>query len=321
MKKGCIGCLGSLVILLIIGFGALLYFGPAYGVNILPPSPQQYAEAALKKMDFGLYAGPDWPQQKKQAMRDLQSAKTYQDTYLTLKKMAELSGGKHSHFYSSSEIKKEKQTLTTLPDIQLSDGILKIKLPAFMGDDRTREAYITRLRDGLSQTGYQAVILDLQQNSGGDIYPMLAGLATLLPDDDLFHFIYKDGSKETFNLDQIIAQKGLSKIVANPKKVAIKKHAVPIAILIDGQTAGSGELTALAFKNLPNVKMFGQATAGYTSGNIPYLLYDGALLQLTTSHIQDRSGKIYENTPVEPDQVSYHPLEDAQNWLKEMRRE
>ena len=31
MKKGCIGCLGSLVILLLAGFGALLYFGPAYG--------------------------------------------------------------------------------------------------------------------------------------------------------------------------------------------------------------------------------------------------------------------------------------------------
>lgn len=317
MKKGCIGCLGSLVILLLAGFGALLYFGPAYGVNIFPPSPQQYAEAALKKMDFGLYTGPDWPQQKKQAMRDLQSAKTYQDTYLILQKMAELLGGKHSHFYSSSEIKKEKQALTNLPDIQLSDGVLKVKLPAFMGDDRTRESYITRLRDGLNQTGYQAVILDLQQNSGGDIYPMLAGLATLLPDDDLFQFIYKDGSKETFNL----AQKGLSKIVANPKKMAIKKRAVPIAILIDGQTASSGELTALAFKNLPNVKVFGQATAGYTSGNIPYPLYDGALLQLTTSRIQDRSGKIYENTPIEPDQVSYHPLEDAQNWLKEMRRE
>ena len=218
MKKGCIGCLGSLVILLLAGFGALLYFGPAYGVNIFPPSPQQYAEAALKKMDFGLYTGPNWPQQKKQAMRDLQSAKTYQDTYLTLQKMAELSGGKHSHFYGSSEIKKEKQALTNLPDIQLSDGVLKVKLPAFMGDDRTRESYITRLRDGLNQTGYQAVILDLQQNSGGDIYPMLAGLATLLPDDDLFQFIYKDGSKETFNLAQIIAQKGLSKIVANPKK-------------------------------------------------------------------------------------------------------
>lgn len=317
MKKGCIGCLGSLVILLLAGFGALLYFGPAYGVNIFPPSPQQYAEAALKKMDFGLYTGPDWPQQKKQAMRDLQSAKTYQDTYLILQKMAELLGGKHSHFYSSSEIKKEKQALINLPDIQLSDGVLKVKLPAFMGDDRTRESYITRLRDGLNQTGYQAVILDLQQNSGGDIYPMLAGLATLLPDDDLFQFIYKDGSKETFNL----AQKGLSKIVANPKKMAIKKRAVPIAILIDGQTASSGELTALAFKNLPNVKVFGQATAGYTSGNIPYPLYDGALLQLTTSRIQDRSGKIYENTPIEPDQVSYHPLEDAQNWLKEMRRE
>lgn len=317
MKKGCIGCLGSLVILLLAGFGALLYFGPAYGVNIFPPSPQQYAEAALKKMDFGLYTGPDWPQQKKQAMRDLQSAKTYQDTYLILQKMAELLGGKHSHFYSSSEIKKEKQALINLPDIQLSDGVLKVKLPAFMGDDRTRESYITRLRDRLNQTGYQAVILDLQQNSGGDIYPMLAGLATLLPDDDLFQFIYKDGSKETFNL----AQKGLSKIVANPKKMAIKKRAVPIAILIDGQTASSGELTALAFKNLPNVKVFGQATAGYTSGNIPYPLYDGALLQLTTSRIQDRSGKIYENTPIEPDQVSYHPLEDAQNWLKEMRRE
>ncbi|RRR33616.1 peptidase S41, partial [Schaalia georgiae] len=92
---------------------------------------------------------------------------------------------------------------------------------------------------------------------------------------------------------------------------------ITIAILVNGNTASSGEMTTLAFKGLPNVKIFGKPTAGYTTGNMVYSLYDGATIQLTVSRIIDRKGNRYENTPIEPDIATTTPLNDARTWLQE----
>ena len=75
-------------------------------------------------------------------------------------------------------------------------------------------------------------------------------------------------------------------------------------------------MTVLAFKGLENVKIFGQPTASYTTGNNYYQLYDGAVLLLTTSSILDRTGKLYENEAIQPDIQTDQPLEEAESWLK-----
>lgn len=75
-------------------------------------------------------------------------------------------------------------------------------------------------------------------------------------------------------------------------------------------------MTVLAFKGLESVKIFGQPTASYTTGNNYYQLYDGAVLLLTTSSILDRTGKLYENEAIQPDVLTDQPLEEAESWLK-----
>ena len=95
----------------------------------------------------------------------------------------------------------------------------------------------------------------------------------------------------------------------------------PIAVLINSFTATSGEMTAISFLGLPNVKTFGQPSAGYTTANFTYTLSNGTVLQLATSYAADRKRKVYkgkiipdflikENTITDDD-----VLEAAKKWI------
>lgn len=309
MKKGCIGCLGALGVLFLAVLGAVLYFGPNYDIYLLPPSSEQYAKSALNKMNSALYIDENWSQEKEKALKEVKSAKTYADTYPVLKKMTKLSGGKHSYFYTPKEFKTSQKEESQLPVVKNENGILYLKLPPFMGNEKEAKAYRTMLHQALTKETYKGVIVDLENNSGGNMYPMIGGLAAILSNGTLFQFEYANGQKIGTTLSQILASKQTEE--KNSSKT------IPIAILVNGNTASSGEMTTLAFKGLPNIKIFGKPTAGYTTGNMVYSLYDGATIQLTVSRIIDRKGNRYENTPIEPDIVTTTPLNDARTWLLE----
>lgn len=81
----------------------------------------------------------------------------------------------------------------------------------------------------------------------------------------------------------------------------------PAAVLMDGQTASSGEMTALRFVGRPNTRTFGAPTYGVTTGNEDYVLADGAALFITVSRMKDRTGRAYGG-PIPPDE----PVEPAE---------
>ena len=193
--------------------------------------------------------------------------------------------------------------------MQNREGILYLKVPAFTGDAQAAKTYANKLSAALKKDTYQSVLVDLRDNTGGNMYPMLAGLSSLLPDEDLFQFVEKNGSKSAVSRSDVLQQLGLDQTDEKAKKV-------PIAVLTNERTGSSGEMTVLAFKGLENVKIFGQPTASYTTGNNYYQLYDGAVLLLTTSSILDRTGKLYENEAIQPDVLTDQPLEEAESWLK-----
>ena len=234
---------------------------------------------------------------------------TYQDTYPVLEELTKEAGGKHSYFLSPQDNPENGPESKNQPEVQNREGILYVKVPAFTGDAQAAEAYAKKLSAALKKDDYQAVLVDLRDNTGGNMYPMIAGLSSLLPDEDLFQFVEKNGSKSAVSRSDVLKQLGLEQTDEKAKKV-------PIAVLTNERTGSSGEMTVLAFKGLESVKIFGQPTASYTTGNNYYQLYDGAVLLLTTSSILDRTGKLYENEAIQPDVLTDQPLEEAESWLK-----
>ena len=81
-------------------------------------------------------------------------------------------------------------------------------------------------------------------------------------------------------------------------------------MLVGPLTASSGEAVTLSFVGSADTRIFGSKTAGLTTGNEPFVLSDGAILNLATSVMTDRFGREY-STGIEPDVVVDEPSGDG----------
>jgi C-terminal processing protease CtpA/Prc len=99
-----------------------------------------------------------------------------------------------------------------------------------------------------------------------------------------------------------------------------------VAVLIGPLTASSGEFTALALRNRPLTRLFGQPTFGVPTGNETKQLSDGAVVFLTVCLGADRSGETFDGPipPEEPVPTTWAvfgteddpPVAEAISWLK-----
>lgn len=171
-------------------------------------------------------------------------------------------------------------------------------------------------------------IIDLRVNTGGNMYPMIAGLSELIgegrvggfitpnhqPDGD---WIIKEG---TFYVDSI--KVSTIKYEGYP----IKKN-LPIAVLISGNTASSGEMTAITFIGRAKSTLIGEPSAGYTTTNLGFELNKYSGLNLAVDYASDRNKKIYPKN-IEPNIMVSNgdnfevlsqdeKIKKAISWLKE----
>lgn len=314
MRKVFLGIVGTLVILVTVGLGVIAHFGPRYNIYLLPPSPEQYGLIALQQMDrLGLYAqGTEWQTIKAETADQLKTSNSYEESLVLLKPALAVAGGKHSFFLTEADLKTSSQE-GQLPTSQLlPGGILYLKLPEWVSlDPKSSQEYAQTVRDALVAQDYQGLILDLRDNGGGDMSPMLLGLSPVLPDGQLFSFEDSDGQRQSVNLAGNRLSNGQVFDLGQ-----VKKLDVPIAVLINEKTGSSGEITAMSFQGLDRARFFGQATAGYTTGNLPVYLYDGASLVITTSKLVNRKGQTYDNAPIQPDVLIDKAQEEAVKWLE-----
>jgi len=151
------------------------------------------------------------------------------------------------------------------------------------------------------QKGVNRWILDLRKNTGGNCWPMLAGLGPLLGNGIHGYFV---SSKHfiPFSYQDGVVMQGTKKrcVVAKPYNLSLNKKT--ILILIGENTSSSGEIVALAFKGRNQVYLYGEPTAGLTTANASYSLSDGSMLVLTVCKEADRTGKIIEGK-IQPDEL------------------
>ncbi len=169
-------------------------------------------------------------------------------------------------------------------------------------------------------------IIDLRYNGGGNMYPMVTGLGTLIGDgivgklvtstnDTLFSWRIINGNF-IYDVPDVITLKNSPKFKKLPK----------VAVLTSRWTVSSGEVLATCFKGRPNTKIFGEATGGYTTNNNWEVINEQVILNISTGIYCDRNGNIYDkNIPVDveiPFEVEKETEKDkciieAIKWLKQ----
>lgn len=202
-----------------------------------------------------------------------------------------------------------------------------VTVPAVSGFDDAATAYGSQLFKTIADAGPRTCgyMLDLRGNTGGNVWPMLLGLSGLLGDgpqgrsedsavriDD--YATLKEGSAV------VLAEqgRGLTMMTIAGWRPLHRLAAAPVALLLDGATASSGEGVAVAFAGRPATRTFGVGTYGVASSNEGFALADGTNVVVTTAMMVDRDGHTYPNglSPDEPVAGSGdEPVAAAAAWL------
>ena len=168
---------------------------------------------------------------------------------------------------------------------------------------------IIRRQDVSSTCGW---IVDLRNNGGGNMWPMLAGIGPLLGDTIVGWnqsaagrslWKYRDGASVLVHEDG--RNEELVRATVPPH--ALRDANAPIAVLIDAGTGSSGEVMAVSFKGRQNTRFFGSPTAGVSTTNNGYRLPDGVNMVITIGVYVDRTNRMYGQA-IEPDEVVKTPL-------------
>ena len=275
-------------------------------------TPEGYVRHCIRLLDRdGLYAdSAEWELKKKEVLASAKTITTMEEAHSCVEEAGKVAGGKHTFLFAP--VKDTTSYPEQAPEASLLDGdILHIVLPAHTGVKVSDSLYIHTVFDFLQEhLDAKGVIVDLRDNTGGNMYPMITAVSPLLPEGDILKF--KSRKRTTpIPLDYVTNSYGLA-----PESIGKVPASTPIAILTNSMTGSSGEATLLCFRGLENVKTFGAPSAGYASGNVTHELADGYKFAITRSCDVARTGEVFCDDPIDPDVPTETPLEDAIRWIQ-----
>jgi len=291
--------------------GALALCVSACGFFEDQSSPQGYVRHCVRLLDKqALYAdSPEWSAAKDSILTAAKGISSLEEAHSLVSRGAAVAGGKHSSLVAP--VKDTSAYPEIAPEARLlENGIAYLLLPAHMGVKVSDSLYVHTVFDFLqANPEVKGVVLDLRDNRGGNMYPMIAAISPLLPDGVILRFKSRKRTSP-ITLDFVVNSEGLS-------ADSIRKFpsSVPIGILTNDWTGSSGEAVLLCFRGLDNVRTFGIPTAGYASANTVEPLADGYTLVMTIACDQARTGEVFCDDPIVPDVSTDTPLEDAVEWI------
>jgi hypothetical protein len=309
--------------------GLLLTTASAWGqapAAPLPDSVATYLATSLRL--FETYAlnskSLDWPQLRQQLYQQAQGARTIRELLpLYPPLFAQLHDdhgwltyqGKTVRWrspdrvpYANPAVKTAMAQKPRLLVKLLPHRIGYIRLPGINagGSLAQQQAAAAVVRDSVARLfgrRVKAWVLDLRLNDGGAMAPMLAGIAPLLGDGHLGGFVDHTGqAQEQWRLHQgnfYLDTLAITALPAPPHHVPANR---PIAVLLSGLTASSGEIVAISLKGRPATRFFGEPTYGATTANTSYPIQGASYLTLAGSVDADRNGQVYP-VRVQPDEV------------------
>ena len=296
---------------------------PPDTADLPPPSPAAlaYLESALGIMEHNSVnrSHVDWPALRSRARARIAGAERPDQTYGAIRQALTELGDRHSFFMAPRRSAEFVSAGAAFADsnARVVDGRFGyVRIPAYSGGEpeairrfaQGMQDAVRRL-DGPLTCGW---IVDLRGNTGGNMWPMLAGIGPVLGEGVAGSFIAPGGNPVRWAYRRGAMTLGDSVQVPAPRApYRLRRPGSPVAVLTDGSTVSSGEAVAVSFRGLPNARSFGAATGGLSSANENYSLPDSAMILLTVALDADRTGVLYGG-PVVPDEpVANEPGRDA----------
>lgn len=252
----------------------------------------------------------DWDSIRTQMLEKARGAEETKDTYDAIRFGTRLLGDRHSMFRPPRKPGSENAPMRSDFEIPLpkgkvlKGGIAYIWIPHF-GQRGERVVDFADMVHVLVKTlnRYQPKgwIVDLRDNGGGNMWPMVAGLGPLLGEGPIGHFTFRGETLHTWryeNGSSSMHTDGEQKFAVgvSVEPIPALGESISIAVLTGPHTSSSGEATLVAFMGKENVRTFGLPTFGVPSANRGHPLSDGATLIISSSFYSDRLGREYKSS-------------------------
>lgn len=285
---------------------------------------REYLLDALRKIQAISLATPDggWAALQRWTLAQAAGAQTTADTYPALQLAIQRLQDRHSAFFFPQDVRLNRNDHTTAAESAMHAGgpgvlVIPPHLSPVNWQDADRKfaseiaaALQTKVRE--NQCG---LVIDLRENSGGNMWPMLAGIAAVFPDQELGQFVYFQGTERWSARHGRILHDG-GPLDAEAESAAHLER-TPIAVLVGPGTASSGEAVALALRGRPRTVLLGRPTAGLTTSVSKVPLSDGAFMTIASAHMADGAGHVQEGA-IEPElrsQGGQDEVDLARDWL------
>ena len=164
----------------------------------------------------------------------------------------------------------------------LEDDIGYIRIGTF--DQLTAEQFGKAL-DSMKEAEVKGLIIDLRGNLGGLVSASCDTLREFLPEGILVYTVDKEGNRKDYLCDG-----------EHPLDL-------PMALLVNGNTASSAEIFAGAVKDYGMATLVGTRTFGKGIMQNAFELSDGSMVRLTVAHYYTPNGNDIHGKGIEPDIV------------------
>lgn len=183
--------------------------------------------------------------------------------------------------YLDFTMKREHVEQPTVDYEMLENNIGYIEVSSF--EQVTTEQFKKAIED-LEKGGMESLIVDLRNNPGGLLDTVCEMLDCILPEDQLLVYtVDKNGNrKEEKSEDEDTLD-------------------VPMAVLVNGNSASASEIFTAAMKDYERAVIVGENTYGKGIVQIVVPLSDGSALKMTTSEYYSPNGVTIHEVGVSPD--------------------
>lgn len=190
--------------------------------------------------------------------------------------------------YIELDIKRDIVDVPTVSGEMLEDGIGYIMIVEF--GEKTAEEFADQVKE-LEAQGMTSLIVDLRDNPGGMIDSVTKILDQILPEGVTVWTEDKYGEKKEYTSDAACMD-------------------IPLAVLINGNSASSSEIFAGAIRDYKYGTLIGTKTFGKGIVQSIRKLSDGSAIKLTTAKYFTPNGENIHGEGIEPDiELEYEYLD------------
>jgi len=211
---------------------------------------------------------------------------------------------------------------TEPPAVTIPSDIGYIKIPPYSNFGISAAIFAEKMHGEIrdqDKVDLKGWIIDLRENTGGNLWPMIAGIGPVLGDGIAGYFVNNSGEKTPFGYSAGSSTYDDDAIVTVSFPYTSLSPNAKVAVLVDKTTTNAGEAVLAAFSGRSNTRSFGNSTCGQGGGNQPFQLSDGSILYLSVAFLNDRNQKNLQGV-IQPDELISDPaliFDSAVNWINE----